>query len=88
MYISLNHCVSKYGVFSGTYFPVFGLNTEIYSVNRAVNLCDTLINSFRTSVEFHVETSQSLLTTISNKCRKKAIVSYNVFVLLKLVLPP
>ena len=25
--------VSKYGVFSALYFPVFGLNTEIYSVN-------------------------------------------------------
>ena len=25
--------MSKYGVFSGTYFPVFGLNTEIYGVN-------------------------------------------------------
>ena len=25
--------VSKYGVFSGPYFPVFGLNTEIYYVN-------------------------------------------------------
>ena len=25
--------VSKYGVFSGLYFPVFGLNREIYSVN-------------------------------------------------------
>ena len=24
--------VSKYGVFSGPYFPVFGLNTEIYGV--------------------------------------------------------
>ena len=24
--------VSKYGVISGPYFPVFGLNTEIYSV--------------------------------------------------------
>ena len=23
---------SKYGVFSGPYFPVFGLNTEIYGV--------------------------------------------------------
>ena len=29
------HCVnvSKYGIISGPYFPVFGLNTEIYSVN-------------------------------------------------------
>ena len=25
--------VSKYGVFSGAYFPVFAINTEIYSVN-------------------------------------------------------
>ena len=25
--------VSKYGVFSGSFFPVFELNTEIYSVN-------------------------------------------------------
>ena len=25
--------VSKYGVFSGRYFPVFGLNTEIYGVD-------------------------------------------------------
>ena len=25
--------VHKYGVFSGPYFPVFGLNTEIYGVN-------------------------------------------------------
>ena len=27
---------SKYGVFSGPYFPVFGLNTEIYSVNLCI----------------------------------------------------
>ena len=25
--------MSKYGVFSGLYFPVFGLNMEIYGVN-------------------------------------------------------
>ena len=25
--------VSKFGVFSGPYFPAFGLNTEIYGVN-------------------------------------------------------
>ena len=28
------HEVSKYRVISGLYFPVFGLNTEIYFVNR------------------------------------------------------
>ena len=26
--------MSKYGVFSGPYFPVFGLNTEIYGVKK------------------------------------------------------
>ena len=28
--------VFKYGFFSGPYFPVFGLNTEIYSVNFGI----------------------------------------------------
>ena len=28
--------LSKYGVFSGPYFPVFGLNTEIYSVDLRI----------------------------------------------------
>ena len=28
--------VSKYGVLSGPYFPVFGLNTEFYSVNLRI----------------------------------------------------
>ena len=28
--------VSKYGVYSGPYFPVFGLNTEIYRVNLLI----------------------------------------------------
>ena len=27
---------SKFGVFSGPYFPVFGLNTEIYGVNLSI----------------------------------------------------
>ena len=27
---------SKYGVFSGPYFPIFGQNTEIYSVNLRI----------------------------------------------------
>ena len=28
--------VSKYGIFSGPYFPVFELNTEIYSLNLRI----------------------------------------------------
>ena len=27
--------MSKYGVISGPYFPVFGLNTEIYEVGKS-----------------------------------------------------
>ena len=30
--------VSKYGVFSGRYFPVFGLNTEIYGAPYSVRI--------------------------------------------------
>ena len=29
--------VSKYGVFSGSYFPIFGLNTETYSLNLEIH---------------------------------------------------
>ena len=29
--------MSKYGVFSGPYFPVFGLNAESYSVKNPEN---------------------------------------------------
>ena len=29
--------VSKYGVFSGPYFPVFGLNTEFYQLNLRIH---------------------------------------------------
>ena len=28
--------MSKYGVFSGPYFPVLGLNTEIYGVKNSI----------------------------------------------------
>ena len=35
--IRLTWKVSKYGVIFGPYFPVFGLNTEIYSVNVRIH---------------------------------------------------
>ena len=36
--MSDHHCVkrTRHGVFSGLYFPVFGLNTEIYEVNLRI----------------------------------------------------
>ena len=42
--------VSKYGVFSGLYFPIFGLNTEIYSVNLRIQSKYRKIRTRKTSV--------------------------------------
>ena len=43
--------VSKYGVISGPYFPVFGLNAEIYGVNNSVRNNGTEITPY--SDTFH-----------------------------------
>ena len=39
--------VSKYGVFSGPYFPVFGLNTKIYSLIRRFTIWTFSTQCFR-----------------------------------------
>ena len=47
-FLSKQHClkVSKYGVFSGPYFPAFGLNTERYFVSpRFQSECDLSVFS-------------------------------------------
>ena len=38
VFVVTQHCTkkSKYGVISGPYFPVFGLNTEIHGVNLRI----------------------------------------------------
>ena len=38
--------MSKYGVFSGPYFPVFGLNTKIYSVIRRFTIWTLFMQCF------------------------------------------
>ena len=45
--------VSKYGVFSGLYFPVFGLNTEIYRVNLRIQFEYGKIRTRKNSVFEH-----------------------------------
>ena len=45
--------VSKYAEFSGPYFPVFGLNTEIYSVNLRVQSEYRKIRTRKSSVFGH-----------------------------------
>ena len=50
--------VSKYGVFSGPYFPVFGLNTEIYRVNLRIQSKYRKIWSKKNSALGHVSRSE------------------------------
>ena len=46
--------VSKYGVISGPYFPVFGLNTEIYGANNYYTHRLTTICSICKEIESNV----------------------------------
>ena len=45
--------VSKYGVFSGLYFPVFGLNTERYSISLHIQSQCAKIRTRKNSVFGH-----------------------------------
>ena len=54
--------VSKYGVISGPYFPAFGLNTEIYSVNLLIQSECRKIRSRNNSVFGHFSRSGFQLT--------------------------
>ena len=49
--------VSTYGVFSGPYFPIFGLNTEIYSVNLRIQSAYRKICTRKNSVFGHFSRS-------------------------------
>ena len=51
--------VSKYGVISGPYFPVFGLNTEVYSVNLHIQSEYRKIWTRKTSIFGHFSRSAS-----------------------------
>ena len=54
--------VSKYGAFSGPYFPVFGLNAEIYFVNLRIQSDCGKITTRRNSVFGHFSHSDSITT--------------------------
>ena len=61
--------MSKYGVFSGLHFPVFGLNTEIYRVNLRIQSECRKIRTRKTSAFGNL--SPSALFTYSE--REKAL---------------
>ena len=52
--------VSKYEVFSGPYFPVLGLNTEIYCVNRRIQSEYRIIRTRKKSVFGHFSRSDMI----------------------------
>ena len=55
--------VSKYGVFSGLYFPVFRLNTGIYSVNLRIQAEYRKIRTRKNSVFGHFSRSRTSAET-------------------------
>ena len=63
--------VSKYGVISGLYFPVFGLNTEIYAV-----FCPN-IGKYGPEITSHLDTFQAVLVADCFLCKMKTVPSRN-----------
>ena len=59
----LTHCVSyaKYGVYSGPYFPTFGLNTGKYGPEKSPDL-DTSRSGLRVRAETYSEPSRIMKT--------------------------
>ena len=58
--------VSKYGVIFGPYFPVFGLNTEIYRVNLRIQSEYRKIRTRNNSVFGHFSHSGGFVKSITN----------------------
>ena len=69
--------VSQYGVFSGPYSPLFGLNTEIYGVNLRIQSEYRKIQTRKNYVFGHFSRSVKFSTFISKIC--KCSKSQNVF---------
>ena len=59
--------MSKYGVFSGPYFPVFGLNTEIYGVNSLCGATSLIKRSFQCQIRDSQNVRNINLREIFNK---------------------
>ena len=53
--------VPKYGLFSGPYFPAFGLNMEIYSVNLPIQSIYGRIRTRKNSVFGQLSRSENLM---------------------------
>ena len=65
--------VSKYGVFSGPYFPVFGLNTEIYSINLRIQ---PKYGEIRTRKSPYLDTSHTVCSYEFDSSKDKSQVTF------------
>ena len=73
--------VSKYGVISGPYFPIFGLNTAIYFVNLRIQSeyrkmwtrNNSVFGHFSRSVRFNhlLESNHLMLSLVGKICRRQ-----------------
>ena len=70
--------VSKYRVFSGPYFPVFRLNTEIYSVNLRIQSECRRIRIRKDSVFGHISRGDLVLTLSCKKIFSRIITSVSL----------
>ena len=70
--------VSKYRVFSGPYFPVFRLNTEIYSVNLRIQSECRKIRIRKDSVFGHISRGDLVLTLSCRKIFSRIITSVSL----------
>ena len=77
--------VSKYGVLSGPYFPVFGLNTEIYFVNIRIQSENREIRTRKNSVFGHFSCSVILSNCLESVVRLPWVVSESYRILNKLL---
>ena len=66
-----------YGVFSGPYFPVFGLNTEIYGVNLCIQSEYRKTRTRKNSVFGHFSRSVQTAATIQQNDIPKKILKEN-----------
>ena len=58
---------AKYGVLSGPYFPVFGVNTEIYSINLRIQSKYGKIRTRKNSVYGHFLRSAKVMNEAEDK---------------------
>ena len=69
--------VSKYGVFSGPYFPIFGLDTEIFGVNLRIQSEYRKIRTRGNSIYGHFSRSVGFFVKIWNTWNSKQWITFN-----------